>query len=162
MKVHEALNLYGLHANPEALKGHDVAMEKLKQRCNWMCIRMTDAERVILDVKKGSSTLEQLVTKFGLNCRDNYEHLVFIPYEFTEQIYFSELDAMREYFNKDQKAEKLFDRKMNKIFGEMMKINPQSIFDMYEEDVGEPGFLVCDAPPSVIQIALDLTPQKEW
>src|SRR5271157_5185557 len=66
MKVHEALNLYNLHANPEQLQGHEQAGKVATQRVKWVSITgLSQQHNDVPNADHGISTVKECVAKLS-------------------------------------------------------------------------------------------------
>jgi len=157
MNLHEVLNLYGLHSNPESLDGHDKAKESLTKRGNWAYLWVTNPgiEDGAVDVDAGNTDL--YTAKYAMRA-EGAEIVAepFTPSRFQEllrevdEYYISNADfELQNYpWRADQKAN--YQKGRAQFVEAVSKFKPASIASLgieYDYGVG-----VFEHSPSIVDI----------
>ena len=129
MKLHE-INLYKLHANPETLKGHDKAIEMLKQKFNWLYLI---AGANYSDIISNNTTIPEM-----------FKHAEFDwNWAFAEQY----TDQNFEHAYIDNITEETIQELYHKL-----KFTPKTIVSCNGEDYD--AFFLVDAPVAVVEMGM--------
>ncbi len=165
MKVHEAINLYNLHANPENLKGHQQVNQKLQQMVNWGFIWYDDGS---LDVDQQHTTLVEMFQ--GTNAGepvdpDQFEIEPYDSYDLETKLmnlkdvflrnsvdYSDEED--RRYFETKWKRE---EKKFNQVIA---KVRPQTMIDPTTGHYFGSAMMVVGAPVDYVRFCLGFASQQ--
>lgn len=150
MKLHEALNLYKLHADPSKLNNHQNAARLLQTRSTWASFWCIDGAEIVID-----GGTDQIQTVFERYFLANYPEVAVLP--FSEQ-------QMREKFNKirpqydthEGRDKKNFDAKLVQFISEQFAAvqNPKTI--VFVESESEECVAIFDTPLQAVQTVMGI------
>lgn len=147
MKINEALNLYGLHKNPEQLAKYDKAKDTFLVKAGMWAVLMSEEEGC--NTFEGSSALPKLKSYLG----------VFLTWAdihpFTREM-FDKLLAEEDGYNSPDifRPDETYPDKRRTFLESVSKIkNPKSLVSFNYDNTG--GMIVLEHHPDMVRLAFD-------
>lgn len=129
MKLHEALNLYGLHKNPEQLDKYDNAKDSLVDPKRWACLNHSTTG---VEFTSGNSSLDKLSRVFV------HEHEnIYVGYFAVDSLYESISDDRNGMVDSGRYSDALirkYDRGAAKLIDSIAEVQPLTMMSFGSDD----------------------------